>query len=83
LTAFDFTIIYYKKVKNLIDSLFQRLDFKDNNELFTIKRQLLPNFLFKFQEYLKDTKNDLIEEQNIDSNKTPLSRNILNLAGAP
>ncbi len=83
MTAFDFTIIYYKKVKNLIDSLFQRLDFKDNNELFTIKRQLLPNFLFKFQEYLKDTKNDLIEEQNIDSNKTPLSRNILNLAGAP
>ena len=38
LAAFDFTIIYYKEVKNPIDNLFRRLDFKDNNELFTMKR---------------------------------------------
>ena len=30
---------------------------------------------------MKDTKNDLIEEQSIDSNKTPLFKNVLNLVG--
>jgi len=48
LIAFDFTIIYCERVKNLIDSLFRRFDFKDNNELFAIKYQSFLNFLFKF-----------------------------------
>ena len=38
LTAFDFIIIYYKKVKNLINSLSRRFDFKDNNELSATRR---------------------------------------------
>ncbi len=37
LIAFDFTIIYYKGIKNLVDGLSRRFDFKDNNELFTMK----------------------------------------------
>jgi len=35
--------------------------------------------LSKFQEYLKNTKNDPIEKQNIDSGKTFLFKNVLNL----
>ncbi len=62
LTAFDFIIIYYEKAKNLIDGLSRRPDFKDDNKLSTMKCQLLLNFLFKFQKYLKSTKNDLVEE---------------------
>ena len=62
LTAFNFTIIYCKKVKNLINGLFQRSDFKNDSELFITKCQFLLNFLSKFQEYLKDIKNDSIEE---------------------
>ena len=38
LIAFDFTIIYYKEAKNLIDGLSRRPDFKDDNELFTMRR---------------------------------------------
>ena len=79
LTTFDFTIIYYKRVKNLINSLSRRFDFKDNNELSTTRYQPLLNFLSKFQEHLGDIKNDPIEEQNIDSNETPLFGNVLNL----
>ncbi len=79
LIAFNFIIIYYKKAKNLIDSLSRRSDFKDNNELFTMKRQPLLNFLSKFQKHLEDAKNDPIEEQSIDSNEIPLFENILNL----
>ena len=48
LIAFDFTIIYYKKAKNLIDNLSQRSNFKDNNELSITRRQPLLNFLSKF-----------------------------------
>ncbi len=48
LITFDFTIIYCKKVKNLIDNLSRRLDFKDNNKLSVIRRQFLLSFLFKF-----------------------------------
>ena len=44
-----------------------------------MKRQPFPNFLFKFQEHLKGIKNDPVEKQSIDSNKTPLSRSVLNL----
>ncbi len=62
LVTFDFTIIYYEGVKNPINNLFRRSDFKDDNELFATKRQPLLNFLSKFQEYLKDTKNNLVKE---------------------
>ena len=79
LIAFDFIIIYYERVKNLIDGLSQQPDFKDDNELFTIKRQSLPNFLSKFQEYLENMKSDLTKEQSIDFNETPLPKNVLNL----
>ncbi len=79
LAAFDFTIIYYKEVKNPIDNLFRRLDFKDNNELFITRCQPLLNFLSKFQEYLKDIKSDPIKKQNIDFDKTFLFENVLNL----
>ncbi len=48
-----------------------------------IKRQPLPNFLFKFQEHLRNTKNDPIEKQNIDSGKTFLFRSVLNLIETP
>ncbi len=82
LIAFDFTIIYYEEAKNLIDSLFRRFDFKDDNKLFITRRQFLLNFLSKFQEYLKDVKNDLVKEQNIDSNETFLLGNVLNLTRA-
>ncbi len=75
-------IIYRKKTKNLINSLFRQPNFKNNNELSTTKYQLLLNFLSKFQEHLKSTKNDPIEEQSIDFSKTLLFRNVLNLAGA-
>jgi len=60
--AFDFIIIYYEEVKNLINGLSQQSDFKDDNELFAIRYQLFLNFLSKFQEHLENTKNDLIEE---------------------
>ncbi len=83
LTTFDFTIIYYKKAKNLIDSLFRRLNFKDDNELFIMKRQLFSNFLFKFQEHLEDAKSNPVKEQSIDSNETSLSGNVLSLAKTP
>ncbi len=83
LTAFNFTIIYYKKAKNPINGLSRQSDFKDNNELSTTKHQLLPNFLSKFQKHLKDTKSDPIEEQNIDFDKTLLFENVLNLTGIP
>ncbi len=83
LTTFNFTIIYCKGVKNLIDSLFQRSDFKDDCELFTTRRQLLSNFLSKFQEYLKGTKNDLTEEQSIDFGETSLFKSVLSLVGTP
>ena len=82
LIAFDFIIIYCKGIKNLIDGLFQRSNFKDDNELFTTKRQPLLNFLSKFQKHLKNIKNNPIKKQNIDFNKTPLSKNILNLIKA-
>ena len=62
LIAFNFTIIYCKKAKTPINSLSQRSDFKDNNELSITKRQFLLNFLSKFQEHLKDAKNNPIEE---------------------
>ncbi len=79
MTTFDFTIIYYKRAKNPINGLFQRFDFKDNSELFTMRRQPFSNFLSKFQEHLKNINNNLIKEQNIDFNKTSLFKNILNL----
>jgi len=82
LTTFDFTIIYHKREKKLVNGLSQRPDFKDNSELFTTKRQFLLNLLSKFQKYLGNTKNNPVEKQNIDSNKTPLFKNILNLIGA-
>jgi len=44
-----------------------------------MKYQPLLNFLFKFQKYLKDMKNDLVKKQNIDFNKTSLFKSILNL----
>jgi len=81
LIAFDFTIIYYKGVKNLINGLFRRFDFKNDNKLSTTKCQPLPSFLSKFQEHLKDTKNDSIEEQSIDFDKTSLFRSVLSLVG--
>jgi len=81
LITFDFTIIYCKKAKNLIDNLFRQFDFKDDNKLFTTRYQPLLNFLSKFQEYLGDIKNDPIKEQSIDSNKTLLFENVLNLVG--
>ena len=62
LTAFDFTIIYYKRAKNPIDGLSRRSNFKNDNELSITKYQPLSNFLSKFQEYLKDTKNNLVKE---------------------
>ncbi len=83
LATFDFTIIYYKGAKNPINNLFRQFNFKDNNELSTTKRQPLPNFLFKFQEHLKNTKNDLAEKQSIDFDETPLLRSVLSLAKAP
>ncbi len=55
-------IIYYKRAKNPINNLFQQFNFKDNNELSIIKRQSLLNFLSKFQEHLKNIKNNLIKE---------------------
>ncbi len=79
LTTFDFIIIYYKKVKNPVDNLSRQFDFKDDNELSIIKYQPFPSFLFKFQEYLKDMKNNPVEKQNINSNKIPLFKNVLNL----
>ncbi len=82
LIAFNFTIIYYKRAKNLVDGLFRRSNFKDDNELSTTRHQLLLNFLFKFQEYLKGTKNNLTKKQNIDFNETLLFRNVLNLIKA-
>ena len=82
MVAFNFTIIYCEKVKNLINGLSRRSNFKDNNKLFTTKHQPFLNFLFKFQEHLKDTKNDLVEEQNIDFNEISLLRNVLNLVRA-
>ena|SRR6266699_790705 len=83
LATFNFTIIYCKKAKNLTDNLSRRPDFKNNNELSTTKHQPLSNFLSKFQEHLEGTKNDPTKEQNIDFNKTPLPRNVLNLIEAP
>jgi len=62
LTAFDFIIIYCKRAKNLTDSLSQRSNFKDDNKLFTTRRQLFLNFLSKFQEHLGGMKNDPAEE---------------------
>ena len=62
LTTFNFTVIYCKRIKNLINGLFRQPDFKDDNELSITKRQLFPNFLFKFQEHLKNTKNDPVEK---------------------
>ncbi len=82
LTTFNFTIIYYKKVKNLINGLFRQPDFKDDNKLSTIKRQSLLNFLSKFQKHLKNTKNNPVKKQNIDFDKTSLSKNVLNLVEA-
>ncbi len=79
LVVFNFIIIYCKRAKNLVDSLFRRSNFKDNNELFATKRQLLLNFLSKFQKHLEDIKNNPIKEQSIDFNKTFLSGNVLNL----
>ena len=81
LIAFDFTIIYRKKAKNPINGLFRRFNFKDDNKLSTMKRQPLLNFLSKFQKHLKNTKNDLTKKQNINSNETPLLKNVLNLIG--
>ncbi len=49
LIAFDFTIIYCKKVKNLVNGLFRRFDFKDDNKLSTMKYQLFLNFLSNFK----------------------------------
>ena len=62
LTAFNFTIIYYKRVKNPTDSLSRRFNFKDNSELSITKCQPFLNFLSKFQKHLEDTKNDPVEE---------------------
>jgi len=81
LAAFDFTIIYRKGAKNLIDGLSRQPNFKDDNELFTIRRQFFPSFLSKFQKYLRDVKNDPIEEQSIDFGETLLFKNVLNLVG--
>ncbi len=83
LTAFDFTIIYRKRVKNPIDGLSRRSDFKDDSELSTTRCQPLLNFLSKFQEYLEDAKNDPVKKQSIDFDKTPLLGNVLNLVGIP
>ncbi len=60
--TFDFTIIYYKEAKNLINGLFRRFNFKDNNKLFIMRCQPFLNFLSKFQKHLKDMKNDLAKE---------------------
>ncbi len=83
LAAFDFTIIYHERVKNPIDGLSRRSNFKDDSELFATRRQLLPNFLSKFQEHLGGTKNDPAEEQSIDFDETFLPRNVLSLIGVP
>jgi len=83
LTTFDFTIIYCKRVKNLINGLSRRSDFKDDNELSITRRQLLSNFLSKFQKHLEDTKNDPVKEQNIDFDETFLFKTVLNLIGIP
>ncbi len=82
LITFDFIIIYCKKAKNLTNGLSRRSNFKDNNELFIMRRQSFLNFLSKFQKHLKNTKNDPAEEQNIDSNETPLFKSVLNLVKA-
>ena len=37
LAAFNFTIIYRERAKNLVDNLSRRSDFKDDNELFTTR----------------------------------------------
>ena len=79
LATFDFTIIYYKEAKNLINGLSRRSNFKDDNELSTTKCQPFLSFLFKFQKYLEDIKNDSIKKQSIDFNKTLLFKNVLNL----
>ncbi len=79
LTTFDFTIIYREGAKNPTNGLSRRPDFKDDNELFTTRCQLLPNFLSKFQEHLKGAKSDPVEEQSINSGKTLLLRNVLSL----
>jgi len=81
LVAFDFTIIYYKKAKNPINSLSRQPDFKDDSELSTTKRQLLLNFLFKFQKHLRDVKSNPIKKQNIDFNETLLFKSVLSLVG--
>ncbi len=81
LTTFNFIIIYRKKAKNPINDLSQQFNFKDDSELSATKHQPLLNFLSKFQEHLKDTKNDLAKKQSINSNKTPLLKNVLNLIG--
>ncbi len=83
LTTFNFMIIYYKRVKNPVNGLFWWFDFKDNNKLSTTKRQPLSNFLSKFQKHLEGVKNDLIEEQSIDSGEIPLLGNVLSLVEAP
>ncbi len=83
MTIFDFTIIYCKRAKNLIDSLFRRSNFKDDNELFVTKRQPLLNFLSKFQEHLEGAKNNPTKEQSIDSDETPLFKNVLSLTKIP
>ncbi len=62
LAAFNFTIIYCEGVKNLIDGLSRRPDFKDDSKLSATRYQLLSNFLSKFQKYLKNVKNDPVEE---------------------
>ncbi len=79
LIAFDFTIIYCKRAKNLIDGLFRRSNFKDDSELSATRHQFFLSFLFKFQEYLGGTKNDPAEEQSIDFGKTLLFGSVLNL----
>ncbi len=62
LIAFNFTIIYCKKAKNLVNGLSRRSNFKDNNKLSIMRYQPLLNFLSKFQEYLEGIKNNLIKE---------------------
>jgi len=83
LIAFDFTIIYCKGAKNPTNGLSRRSNFKNDNELSTTRCQPFPNFLSKFQEYLKGAKSDLAKEQSIDSNETPLLGSVLNLVEAP
>jgi len=83
LITFDFMIIYCKRVKNLVDGLFRRPDFKDDSELFIIKCQSFSNFLSKFQEYLEGIKSDPVEKQSIDFDETLLFGSVLNLVKIP